>query len=109
MENNKKTLEDYEIRENEEPRLIGGFMGLVMGAISGEELVVQTLKTASEMYNSMQTNADFSFYNNLNQFYSTGDRLETILYVTGIIIGGALLSRCLFAPKYEIYKENEEK
>ena len=46
--------------------------------------------------------------NNLGQFYSTRDTLETMLCVAGIMAGGAILTRSLFAPNYEIYKENQE-
>ena len=69
MENNKETLENYKIRENEKSglgnRIFDGIGGLAIGSMSIGGLGIKTLEAAFKMCYYIQTNADFNFYNNL--------------------------------------------
>lgn len=107
MKNNKNNLESYKIGKGIENRVFNGIIGLSLGTACGQCLITKTLNVASKMYNYMQTNTDFDFYNSLEQFYNTRDLLDTVGYTAGIIIGGAVLTASLFTPKYKIYKKDE--
>ena len=112
MENNKN-LENYVVRENNPSgidRLVQGLVGLGISFFNGQNLAIKTLEIASKMYNCMQTNSDFNFYTNFDQFCSTSDGLTLGALAFGVGVGGAYLVRSLYdPPKYEIHrKESDE-
>jgi len=90
MNNNKETLENYELEEREpSDRILFGMMGLIGGTMCGSTLISKIINTSSEIYNYIQANPDV--HTNLSQlFYNSLDKTEIMMYCAGIVMGGHL-------------------